>query len=174
MWLGPKGGLVEAVAELRVESQAGLELQAGEQGRGVEAGRLGLHSGLSAQTAPRTVGGDDLAGPGASGEAWWRARRRAEARRVRAQGTTWQSPPARPRCPGSSRPAPEARLPGSRGGRIPVSGDCHPELCMIQGLPRAGESHTCSPPAAGATARNQCPCPPTTQPPSVPRSPARP
>ena len=42
MWLGPKGGLVEAVAELRVESQAGLELQAGEQGRGVEAGRLGL------------------------------------------------------------------------------------------------------------------------------------
>lgn len=78
--------------------------------------------------------------------------------------------------PGAQAPAGQLQKPGCQD---PREWGLSPRA-MSQGLPRAGESHTCSPPAAGATAWNQCPCPPTTQPscpwhlPSVLQSPARP
>lgn len=88
--------------------------------------------------------------------------------------------------PSSPAPVPRLQPASSRShaSRIPVRQDLREwglsPRAMIQGLPRAGESHTCSPPAAGATAWNQCLCPPITQPscpwhpPSVLRSPAWP
>lgn len=79
-------------------------------------------------------------------------------------------PRAWPHCPGSSPPAPEAGPPGPSVWRIPASmtlcllpGDCHTGA-VIQGLPRQGESRTCSLPAAEAAAWGQRPCVQSTQP----------
>lgn len=82
---------------------------------------------------------------------------------------------ANPQEPGPTAQAPACQIPrqGRQDplyGRIPASmtlcllpGDCHTGA-VIQGLPRQGESRTCSPPAAEAAAWGQSPCLPSTQP----------